>query len=142
LRSDVIVPISRRVSVLGGVSGGTVVGDSIPVHYQFYLGGQGTLALRGLMPFVGMDFMQEACHHLLIANMHLQWEMWNDNFLILKANAAKAEDDRKQMLKPGNIALGYGAAFGYRSPIGPMEFNVMTSNRNQLLWFVNIGYWF
>lgn len=143
LRSSFVIPVSHRISLINSVFAGTSYGDSIPVHYRFYMGGMGTSALRGLFPFAGLDFMQHTGLHTLIERLDLQWELWNDNFLLIKGNVGKSVESRKNLFTPDDIIVGYGVGFGYRSPIGPLEINLMTSNKNpKALWFINIGYWF
>jgi NTE family protein len=95
------------------------------------------------MQFVGLEFMQRAGNHLLIYRTDIQWEMWNDNFLIIKSNIGKATRIRKNIFVPEDILVGYGISYGYRSPIGPMELTLMSSNRNSgLSAYVSIGYSF
>ena len=143
LRSTLVIPISKRISLINGIYAGSTYGDSIPVHYRFYLGGLGASYLRGLFPFAGMDFMQHSGLHTWIERLDFQWEMWNENYLLIKANVGKAVMDRKNLLNLNNMVYGYGIGYGYRSPIGPLEINLMTSNQNpRLSWFINIGYWF
>ena len=143
LRSNIVIPITRKVNLINGLYAGTSFGDSIPVHYRFYMGGMGSSSLRGLFPFAGLDFMQETGQHILIERLDLQWELWNDNFLLIKGNVGKSTEYRKNLFSLDDLTVGYGVGFGYRSPIGPLEINLMTSNKNQkAIWFINIGYWF
>lgn len=142
-RSNLVIPLSKKFSLNQGLFGGTIVGDSVPTHYQFLLGGLGGSYLQGMVPFVGMNFMQQANLHALVTGLDLQWQVWKDNFFMVKANIGKTVADPKNMLFWSDIAVGYGAAFGYRSPIGPMELTVMSSNkRTGITVFLNIGYWF
>jgi NTE family protein len=143
VRSTSVIPISRKISLINGIYGGTSYGDSIPLHYRFYMGGLGASSLRGLFPFAGLDFMQQTGLHTLIERLDLQWELWKDNFLLLKGNVGKTVIYRKNLFTLNDMAVGYGVGFGYRSPIGPLEINLMTSNKNpKPTWFINIGYWF
>lgn len=143
LRSSFIQPLTKRLSLIEGVYGGTFFGsDSLPTHYRYYLGGMAENNLRGNFSFVGMDFMQRSGSHALAARFNLQWEIWKDNFITLRSNIGKATYDRNELIKPSNILVGYGASFGYRSPIGPMEVTIMHSNVNSLSAFINIGFWF
>lgn len=143
IRSSVVIPVSKRFSLINDIFGGTTLGDSVPVHYRFYLGGLGKSYLRGLFPFVGMDFMQQSGLHALVERMDLQWEMWNDNYFLLKSNVGKTTSALKDLFSWDGISYGYGVGYGYSSPIGPLEINFMTSNKNpKLTFFVNIGYWF
>jgi NTE family protein len=142
LRSNFIQSITRKLSVIEGIYGGTFFGDTLPNQYRFYLGGINDTHLRGSLPFIGMDFMQRAGDHVLIGKLNIQYELWKDNFITLRSNVGKATRDRKELLKAEHLLLGYGASYGYRSPIGPMEVTLMHSNKNKLSFFVNIGFWF
>ncbi|MDP4209986.1 MAG: patatin-like phospholipase family protein [Bacteroidota bacterium] len=142
-RSNIILPVSSRFCLNNGFTFGTLFGDSIPSHYQFFMGGMTNSGMRGVIPFVGLDFMQLTNRNAVAERLDFQWEAWKDNFLILRANAGKVSAFRKSLLNTDDIAFGYGAAWGFRSPIGPMELSLMTSNKNpKLLWFINIGYSF
>lgn len=142
VKSSFIQSLTKRLSLIEGIYAGTFFGDSLPNHYRFYLGGMAENNLRENFPFVGMDFMQRSGNHLLAGRLNLQWEMWKDNFLTLRSNVGKTSYDRKELIKPSSILFGYGASFGYRSPIGPMEVTIMHSNVNSLSAFINIGFWF
>ena len=143
VRANMVIPLSDRVSLSESIFAGTTLGDSIPVHYQFLVGGMGGANLRGLIPFVGMDFMQRANKHALVGRMDLQWEMWNDNYLIFRTNIGKVTPRLTDLWVWSDVVFGYGVSFGYKSPIGPMEFSLMTSNKNPgISTFINIGFWF
>jgi NTE family protein len=143
VRSDIAIPISKKVSLHQGIYGGTIAGDSVPIHYRYFMGGLANTYFRGVIPFVGMNFMQESGLHTWVGRIDVQWEVINDNFFLLKGNIGKTVNDRKNLFTMKDVAFGYGVGFGYRSPIGPIEINLMTSNKNPTLaWFINIGYWF
>ncbi len=143
VRANMVIPLSDRVSLSESVFAGTILGDSIPAHYQFLVGGMGGANLRGLIPFVGMDFMQRTNKHALVGRMDLQWEMWNDNYLIFRTNIGKVTPRLTDLWVWSDVIFGYGVSFGYKSPIGPMEFSLMTSNKNPgISTFINIGFWF
>jgi NTE family protein len=143
IRANFIQALGRHLSVSEGIYGGTLFTDTAPSQYWFYMGGMGANSLRGLMPFVGLDFMQRAGNHLLVSRFDIQWELWKDNFFTIKTNVGKSTRRRENLLKPDDIVAGYGLSYGYRSPIGPMELTVMSSNKNPgLSFYVSIGYWF
>jgi NTE family protein len=136
-----VIPLSRRIALIPGITAGGSLGDSIPSHYRYYMGGQVVCPLRGYTPFTGLAFMQLSGKHEASAKLDIQCEIWNDNFLIMKTCVGKTSEVRKNLLLPEDWALGYGVAFGYRSPIGPMEISLMSSNKvHRPMVFVNIGY--
>jgi NTE family protein len=142
IRANFIQPIARKLSLMEGLYAGTFLGDTLPVQYNYYLGGMPETNLRGSIPFVGMEFMQRAGNHVLMSRLNLQWEIWKDNFITLRSNVGKVSYDRKELVNPARLLFGYGASFGYRSPIGPMELTIMHSNKNSVSAFINIGFWF
>jgi NTE family protein len=143
LRSDFVQAISRKLSVSESINAGFTFKDTITSPYWFYLGGLNPNDLRGLMPFVGLDFMQRAGNHVCSARFDFQWEMWNDNFLILKTNVGKTSRTVEDFLSYQQMIYGAGISYGYRSPIGPMELTVMTSDKTKgLSAYVSIGFWF
>ena len=143
-RSNVVEPLSKKLSLSESIYGGTIFGDNIPSLYQFFLGGLNDSYMRGIFPFVGMNLMQQSDRNALVARMDLQWEVWKENFITLKANAGRATSNLKDLfIWDDDMIFGYGASFGYRSPIGPMELTIMTSNKHSgLSFYINIGYWF
>lgn len=141
-RSNFIIPLSDNLSLNQTNTFGTTLGDSIPLSYRYYLGGEVNNNLRGIIPFTGLHFMQAPCLHTWVEGLNLQWEMWKDNLLTFKFTAGKAVSSRPDLLNTSNIYYGLGLSFGYRSPIGPIELTLMTSNRNNLSGFINIGYGF
>jgi outer membrane translocation and assembly module TamA len=69
--------------------------------------------------------------------------MWNDNYLIFRINIGKTTYQLSDLWAWNDIVFGYGISYGYRSPIGPMEFSLMASNKNPgISTFINIGFWF
>jgi NTE family protein len=137
------IPISRKFTLLNHFFAGTSTEDSIPVHYSYYLGGLGGTYLRGLVPFVGLKYMQLTGSHAIAAGSDIRAELWKDNFLALKINVCKATYARKNIFSFDDITYGGGISYGYRSAIGPMEVTFMTSNNLKGFGgFINIGYWF
>jgi len=142
-RSNFVIPISKKLSLSEGVYGGMIFGDSVPALYKFFMGGINESTVRGVFPFVGMDLMQQTDLNVLIVRMDLQWRLWKDNFITLKTNIGNVATKRRDLLVWDDMVVGYGASYGYRSPIGPMEITIMSSNRHPgLNYFINIGYWF
>lgn len=135
--------LSKRFTVTNSLFAGYTSVDTIPVHYNFFMGGLGGTSMRGLVPFVGLKYMQLIGSKAWAAGTELRYEAWANNYFALKANIAKASFIGKDLIKPEKITFGGGISYGYGSVIGPIDITFMASNSiNGLAGFINIGYWF
>ena len=99
--------------------------------------------MRGMVPIVGLKYMQVFGSKAWAAGTELRYEAWENNFFALKANIAKTTFTGKELIKPEGITFGGGISYGYRSVIGPIEVTLMGSNSiSGVAGFINIGYWF
>lgn len=136
-------PLHKKLTLTNTFFAGATTEDIIPPHYGYYMGGLGGTYLRGLVPFVGLKYMQVTGSNAWAAGTDLRMEVWTDNFISLKANICKASLAAKDLITTSGITYGGGISYGYRSVIGPMEVTLMTSNNIKgLTGFINIGYWF
>ncbi|NJO70238.1 MAG: hypothetical protein HC830_14000, partial [Bacteroidetes bacterium] len=137
------VSLYKRLTLTNSLFAGFSSIDIVPAHYGFYMGGMGGTYLRGLVPFVGLKYMQISGSNAWSAGTDLRYEIWGNNFVSLKANICNATFAIKDLFVPEDITYGGGISYGYRSVIGPMEITFMTSNHIKgLSGFINIGYWF
>jgi NTE family protein len=135
--------ISNKITYINDIYGGAVEGDSIPYQYYFYTGGLSPLLKNGIIPFVGMEFMERESTNALILQGTLQFEPIPDFYFSLKASFGNLKDSFNDLFTTNEILAGYGATLSYDSFIGPIEFNLMKSaNRAGMIGFVNIGFWF
>lgn len=137
------VSLSRKFTLTNTLFAGYSLVDSVPAHYNFFLGGLGGTSMRGLVPIVGLKYMQLLGSKAWAAGTELRYEAWANNFFAIKANIAKTTLSGKELIKPEGITFGGGISYGYRSVIGPIEVTLMGSNSIRgLTGFINIGYWF
>ena len=123
--------------------GGAVDGDTIPYQYNFYTGGTDPLPRNGLLPFVGLDYMERVDKNVLIWATELQYEIFPDIYAITKFNIGSMQDNFLNIFHTDNLIGGYGFTLGYNSFIGPIEFTIHKGiEKYGLLGFVNIGFWF
>ncbi|MGC9343115.1 MAG: hypothetical protein ACP5E3_10465, partial [Bacteroidales bacterium] len=134
---------SERFTFISHLYGGTVQGDSIPYQYNFYSGGLNPTTRNGLLPFIGLNYMERASSDALIIGGDLQFRLFPDIYIVLKANIGNLRNDFKELLTTDNLLGGYGITFGYDSWIGPIEVSALKGVRRKgLNGFLNIGFWF
>lgn len=135
--------LSPKMTFINHFYGGAVDGDTIPYQYSFYTGGTNPLPRNGLLPFVGLDYMERVDKNVLIWATELQYEIFPDIYAITKLNIGSMQDNFLNILHTDKLIGGYGFTLGYDSFIGPIEFTIHKGiEKSGLLGFVNIGFWF
>ncbi len=137
------IRIGDRFTWIHHICGGSVDGDNVPYQYMFYAGGLNPSRYNGLMPFVGLNYMEETGKDALIIGADLQYEPLPNIYLILRGNAGNVKSSFQNLFNDDRVLGGFGLTLGYDSFIGPVELSVMKSaNRGGLIGFLNIGFWF
>ncbi|MCK5135054.1 MAG: patatin-like phospholipase family protein [Bacteroidales bacterium] len=133
----------RRFTLIPRIYGGFTSADSSLLIYHFYLGGLNKTPRKGFLPFTGLNFMERSGRNALAFSLDLQYNFWESNYLILKANIANTTWHFGDLILFDNAFSGYGLTLGNMSLIGPIELTLMRSNdRNEFIFYVNIGYYF
>lgn len=137
------IGIGRRLTFIPRAYGGFTSADTSVMTYQFYLGGLNKTPRKGMLPFVGLDFMERSGRNVIAAGLDIQYNFWRSNYLVLRANAANTDQYLENMILFDNIFSGFGLTYGNLSFIGPVEFTLMSPGyRSELVFYVNIGYYF
>jgi NTE family protein len=135
--------MGRRFTLIPRAYGGATSADSSLGVYQFYLGGLNRTVRKGLLPFVGLDFMERYGRNVVAVGLDLQYNFWRSNYLVFRANAANTSYRLEDFPGFDNIFSGYGLTLGNLSLIGPIELSLMRPGyRRGLIFYVNIGYYF
>ncbi len=135
--------ITPKFTLITHAYGGVVDGDSIPYPYYLYTGGLNPLQRNGLIPFVGMNFLERADKNALILRADFQFEIFRDFYVSCKVNAGNLTSNFNDLFTLNDLISGAGITLSYDSWIGPIEYTLMRSlNKSGLLSFFNIGYWF
>ncbi len=137
-------PFTEKFTLIANLYGGCALGDSIPPDYVYYSGGlmMGDYQM-GKFPFVGLALYEKTDKNVISVGMDLQYEIFRNQYLLLRGNVGKTAAYFEDIFFPNEVYFGYGMTYGLRSLIGPIEFSVMKNNlRNDILTYVNIGYWF
>jgi NTE family protein len=111
--------------------------------YQFYLGGLNRAQRKGILPFAGLDFMEQSGRNAFALGLDLQYNFWKSNYLVLRSNIGNISWELEDILIFESAFTGFGITLGNMSLIGPIEFTLMRSSlRNDFLFYINIGYYF
>ena len=143
---DHYISLSKRFVLQPGLfAGGTLSADNAPpLQHSFGVGG---LCQRNYIDqyvgFTGLQFIQEFGYYCAIARLKLQYNVYNNLYLTMRADAGTDQIEFQDIFNSNNLLCGYGLTAGYDSFIGPVEITLMGSNINpQPMVFVNIGYSF
>jgi NTE family protein len=92
---------------------------------------------------VGLDFMERSGRNVLAFGLDLQYNFWKSNYLVFRANAANITENLEDLFLFEYPFSGFGLTLGNLSLIGPVEITLMRPNyRKELIFYVNIGYYF
>ncbi len=143
LEFEQAVRLGKRFTLLPRAYGGSSTADSSLRIYQFYLGGLNRAQRKGILPFAGLDFMEQSGRNVLVAGLDLQYNFWRSNYLVLRTNIGNTSQVLEDIILFESGFSGFGLTLGNMSLIGPIEFTLMRSNlRNDFLFYLNIGYYF
>lgn len=135
--------LSPKLTLINHFYAGAVDGDTIPYQYNFYMGGTNPIPRNGLLPFVGLDYMERVEKNAVIWATDFQYQLFPDIYAIAKFNIGNFEHNFKDLVSTDNLIGGYGLTLGYDSYIGPIEISMQKGVRKSgVLGFVNIGFWF
>ncbi|PKQ61889.1 hypothetical protein BZG02_14675 [Labilibaculum filiforme] len=138
------ISVSPTFTIYPKFYGRVVWGKNIPNFYMSYTGGVDQTDYFDIqIPFVGLERMEVASTNSFVFRADFQYELFRNNYLILKANAGKLNDDVDEALRHGEWIKGVGLTYSYNSIIGPIEFTLMYSDRKSgISNYVNLGFWF
>jgi len=115
---DAAVPISRKVSLLGGVVAGTTQGSDVPPPYLFFIGGANPFYLYPdrQFSFAGQRVMEGRGHHVQLLDVDLQWEVLPNLFAIGRWNTAALPAEWR--FDASDFITGFGIGAGATSRLG------------------------
>jgi len=136
------IPIYRKLTIIPSLFTGFSFTDSVPDNYQYRIGGLSTYYVKNGVPFVGEKLLEHKSLNYAIVRLDLQYEFFRKYFVVLIANAGKSASLPEKLISGGNNFVGYGISFGYNSLIGPVELMFMKSPEDNLIAYLNVGFWF
>lgn len=108
------------------------------------IGGMNTFGhyISQQLSFAGINYVQMVPNALIIGGMNLRQHITTNNYLFLQGNYACTAKSPVSFFTKKHL-VGAAIGYGYRSPVGPIEFNFNWSNVTRKLGvFLNIGYMF
>lgn len=144
LKFQKAISLSSAFTVYPKFYGRVVWGKNIPDFYVSYTGGIDQTDYFDIqIPFVGLERMEMASINTFVFRVDFQYELFRNNYLILKTNAGKLVEDVNDAFIRGEWIKGIGLTYSYNSLIGPIEFSLMYSDKKSgISNYVNLGFWF
>lgn len=144
LKFQKAISMSSAFTVYPKFYGRVVWGKNIPGFFMSYTGGIDQTDYFDIqMPFVGLERMEISSTNSFVFRTDFQYELFRNNYLILKMNAGKLVDDVNEVINHGKWIKGIGLTYSYNSLIGPIEFSLMYSDKkNEISNYVSLGFWF
>lgn len=145
LRTERHIRLSRRMHLgnyfdLGLNDANYQAGNT---QFLFLMGGMLDMRFRYYVPFAGIEFSQVTANNMAHYRLKPSYRLFKNNYVSALFDIAETKTYAEDLLCFTGMMYAYGASYEYRSPIGPMQFNVSRSNVNHSFsFFLNLGYWF
>lgn len=128
--------------IFSGLAGLTLLNPA-PIPYRFFLGSAGHDYVNNITPFVGFAFTELEGDQVILLRADIRTELFKNNYVYFRSNVASLSNSIEETLTFQNIYTGFGLGYGWDSFAGPMEFTItLSTNHNDILTYVNLGYWF
>jgi NTE family protein len=143
LAFTVAVPVERRVTLAGRAFIGVTDGGPAPSHYRFFIGGINSFTtFQGdrTFSFYGYDDEELSGANAFAAGVDLQVEAAHGWYAVLHANAGATAARRADLFERDAVLFGVAASLGAETRLGPAELSLTYSKRDDLGWFLSIGF--
>ncbi|HBF20936.1 MAG TPA: hypothetical protein DDW81_12615, partial [Cryomorphaceae bacterium] len=138
-----VVPILKKLTLIGRVYGATTIGPNPDYPYNIFLGSLGRNYINYIYPFIGYRYMELIGRNTLVLRGDLHLEFVKDNYILLRGNVGKLESSFDDLFGSDVVLDGYSLGYSYDSPFGPLEVNVMGStNHSDIYTYISLGFWF
>lgn len=138
------LPLTKSTTLSPSVEGRFIQNNNTYLSHSNFIGGINSYGhyITQQMSFAGINYYMVAPNQILVGGLNLRQHITDNNYLFLQGNYAFAGSSLDKFLNQENL-VGAALGYGYRSPIGPIEFNFNWSNVSKKLGvFLNIGYMF
>jgi len=137
-------PLSSSTTLCPSIEGRFIQDNNTYLSHSNFIGGIGTFGhyVTQQLSFAGVNYYQLAPNQLIVAGAYLRQHITKNNYLFTQLNYGIGSNTFKNIFDQKQI---YGAAlgYGYKTPIGPIEFNLNWSNVTKKVGcFFNLGYMF
>ena len=137
-------PVAEKHSIKFGGSVNARLGTTeLPIPYKYFIGGQSKMKYAdNIKAFDGLDFIEKVVDFASFARVAWQWNVYKQFYTIVSTNFGHMNSDFRQWFKKDSFVMGAGLTLGINTFAGPVEVSLMTSNINEFVGFINVGYWF
>lgn len=144
LKTDYATPLTSWFSLVFSPSFGTFIGvKTPPTIYQYHIGGSLHREIQNTEAFYGLVFAEASGNYKIMGKVKAQFNPVKNHYLSLIANAALLNKYIDQFNLNDIDYFGFGASYGFKSLIGPLELTYAYSPEVGLgKFYINIGYSF
>lgn len=138
------IPLSRTTFLNPSVEGRFIQNNNTYISHCNFIGGINSYGhyITQQVSFAGINYVQIAPNSLLVGGVNLRQHLTENNYLFLQGNYGIAGSSLERFVTQKHL-VGAAFGYGYKSPVGPLEFNLNWSNVTKKLGFyLNIGYMF
>ncbi|BDD07304.1 patatin-like phospholipase family protein [Aureibacter tunicatorum] len=139
---------NNKISIYEEFRLGLTANSSENSFYAFQVGGLNDYRFFSI-PFIGLRDKEYLVNQFMIGRFGLQFEVWNNFYIIPEANymlySSQALEDlfEHNTSDAYNNILGYGLTIGYNSILGPLNITLMNSTSSTPVQvYVNLGFIF
>jgi NTE family protein len=135
--------LGSKLSLVTRLYGAGTIGPNLDFPYRIHLGSLGRSYVNYIQPFVGYRFMEISGRNAVTARGDLFFQFLKNHYLIARYNLGKLEPTFEDLFVSQILLDGYSLGYCFNSPLGPLEFNVMSSsNHANIYTYINLGFWF
>lgn len=135
--------LGSKANLVFRAFGATTIGPDLDAPYQIYLGSLGRNYINYIYPFIGYQYMEVPGRNALAVRADVYYQFIKNHYFIFRGNLGKVESTFDGLFGSDVILDGYGIAYSYDSPIGPLELNLTGStNHSNIYTYISLGFWF
>lgn len=138
------IPLSRTTFLNPSVEGRFLQNNNTYISHCNFIGGINSYGhyITQQVSFAGINYVQIAPNSLLVGGVNLRQHLTENNYLFFQGNYGIAGSSLERFVTQKHL-VGAALGYGYKSPVGPLEFNLNWSNVTKKLGFyLNMGYMF
>ena len=140
--ANAALSIWKKMAFHAGGAVSSVTSSQTPPSYWFALGGAQGYE-NWIFPLNGYDMMEKTSTNGWVYNVDLQYEFYNNFFIIARWNEGKVSDNYNDLFEYNDTSAAYGLIAGYISPLGPIEISIFRkSTSNDYAFHFSLGFLF
>lgn len=139
------LPLTKTTILSPTIEGRYIQNSNTYLSHSNYIGGINTYGhyITQQLAFAGVNYYMLAPNTLIIGGLNLRQHITTNNYIFAQGNYLIGTNHNiGDIFKDFNY-VGAALGYGYKSPIGPIEFNLNWSNVTKKVGcFLNLGYMF